>query len=77
MLVEHLVDAVELPLLEGAVLTETIFGWPGLGSYITDALMANNMPSVMGGTIVVGMVYIGLNLLSDILYKLVDPRARA
>ncbi len=63
-------------LLEGAVLTETIFGWPGLGSYITDALMANNMPAVMGGTIVVGMVYIGLNLLSDILYKLVDPRAR-
>ncbi len=63
-------------LLEGAVLTETIFGWPGLGSYITDALMANNMPSVMGGTIVVGMVYIGLNLLSDILYKRVDPRAR-
>jgi peptide/nickel transport system permease protein len=63
-------------LLEGAVLTETIFGWPGLGSYITDALMANNMPAVMGGTVVVGVVYIGLNLLSDILYKLVDPRAR-
>ena len=63
-------------LLEGAVLTETIFGWPGLGSYITDALMANNMPAVMGGTVVVGAVYIGLNLLSDILYKLVDPRAR-
>ena len=39
-------------------------------------MMANNMPAVMGGTIVVGMVYIGLNLLSDILYKLVDPRAR-
>ena len=63
-------------LLEGAVLTETIFAWPGLGSYITDALMANNMPAVMGGTVVVGVVYIGLNMLSDILYKLVDPRAR-
>jgi peptide/nickel transport system permease protein len=63
-------------LLEGAVLTETIFGWPGLGGYITDALMANNMPAVLGGTVVVGGVYIGLNMLSDVLYKLVDPRAR-
>ncbi len=64
-------------LLEGAVLTETIFSWPGLGRYITDALMVADMPAVMGGTIVVGAVYIGLNLVSDLLYKLADPRARA
>lgn len=64
-------------LLEGAVLTETIFGWPGLGSYITDALLVGDMPSVLGGTVVVGVCYIGLNMLSDLLYKLVDPRARA
>ncbi len=64
-------------LLEGAVLTETIFGWPGLGSYITDALLVGDMPSVLGGTIVVGVCYIGLNMVSDLLYKLVDPRARA
>ncbi len=64
-------------LLEGAVLTETIFGWPGLGSYITDALLVGDMPSVLGGTIVVGVAYIGLNMLSDLLYRLVDPRARA
>lgn len=63
-------------LLEGAVLTETIFGWPGLGSYITDALLVGDMPSVLGGTVVVGVVYIGLNMLSDLLYRLVDPRAR-
>jgi peptide/nickel transport system permease protein len=63
-------------LLEGAVLTETIFAWPGLGSYITDALQVNDMPAVLGGTVVVGVVYIGLNMLSDVLYKLVDPRAR-
>ena len=63
-------------LLEGAVLTETIFSWPGLGRYITDALMVADMPAVMGGTIVVGAVYIGLNLVSDLLYKLADPRAR-
>jgi peptide/nickel transport system permease protein len=63
-------------LLEGAVLTETIFAWPGLGSYITDALLVADMPAVLGGTVVVGLAYIGLNMLSDLLYKLVDPRAR-
>ena len=63
-------------LLEGAVLTETIFAWPGLGSYITDALLVADMPAVLGGTVVVGAVYIGLNMLSDLLYRLVDPRAR-
>jgi peptide/nickel transport system permease protein len=62
-------------LLEGSVLTETIFAWPGLGSYITNALLVNDMPAVLGGTIVVGTAFIGLNLLSDLLYRLVDPRA--
>jgi peptide/nickel transport system permease protein len=64
-------------LLEGAVLTETIFAWPGLGSYITDALFAADMPAVLGGTVVVGVAFIALNMLSDVLYQLVDPRARA
>lgn len=64
-------------LLEGAVLTETIFAWPGLGSYITDALLVADMPAVLGGTVVVGAVFIGLNMLSDLLYRLVDPRASA
>lgn len=63
-------------LLEGSVLTETIFAWPGLGSYITDALMVNDMPAVLGGTVVVGVAFVLLNLLSDLLYRLVDPRAR-
>jgi peptide/nickel transport system permease protein len=63
-------------LLEGAVLTETIFAWPGLGNYITDALLVADMPAVLGGTVVVGAVYIGLNMISDLLYRLADPRAR-
>ena len=63
-------------LLEGAVLTETIFAWPGLGRYITDALLVADMPAVMGGTVVVVAVYIGLNMVSDLLYRLADPRAR-
>ena len=63
-------------LLEGSVLTETIFAWPGLGSYITNALFAADMPAVLGGTVVVGAVFVALNMLSDILYRVVDPRAR-
>jgi peptide/nickel transport system permease protein len=63
-------------LLEGSVLTETVFAWPGLGQYITSSLLNADMNAVLGGTIVVGAVFIGLNLLSDLLYRLVDPRAR-
>ncbi|WP_144185413.1 ABC transporter permease [Elioraea rosea] len=63
-------------LLEGAVLTETVFAWPGLGRYLTTALLAADMNAVLGGTIVVGLVFVGINLLSDLLYKLLDPRAR-
>jgi len=63
-------------LLEGSVLTETVFAWPGLGLYITNSLLNADMNAVLGGTIVVGMVFISLNLLSDVLYRLLDPRAR-
>jgi peptide/nickel transport system permease protein len=62
-------------LLEGSVLTETVFAWPGLGFYITNSLLNADMNAVLGGTIVVGSVFIGLNLLSDLLYRLLDPRA--
>jgi len=63
-------------LLEGAVLTETVFAWPGLGRYLTTALLAADMNAVLGSTIVVGAVFVGLNMLSDLLYRLLDPRAR-
>ena len=64
-------------LLEGSVLTETVFAWPGLGLYITNSLQNADMNAVLGGTIVVGTVFIGLNLCSDLLYRLLDPRTRA
>lgn len=63
-------------LLEGSVLTETVFSWPGLGRYLTNALLAADMAAVLGATIVVGIVFVGVNMLSDVLYRLVDPRAR-
>jgi len=63
-------------LLEGAVLTETIFSWPGLGQYLTVSLLNADMNAVLGATLVVGLVYVALNLLADLLYRLLDPRVR-
>lgn len=64
-------------LLEGSVLTETVFSWPGLGSYITNSLQNADMNAVLGGTLVIGSVFIALNLFSDLLYRILDPRTRA
>ena len=63
-------------LLEGSVLTETIFSWPGLGQYLTISLLNADMNAVLGATLVVGAVYVGLNLLADLSYRLFDPRVR-
>lgn len=63
-------------LLEGSVLTETVFAWPGLGLYLTNSLLNADMNAVLGCTIVVGAIFLGVNLFSDFLYKVVDPRAR-
>lgn len=63
-------------LLEGAVLTETIFAWPGLGQYLTVSLLNADMNAVLGATLVVGLIYVALNLLADLLYRLLDPRVR-
>ncbi|MFK7855671.1 MAG: ABC transporter permease [Granulosicoccus sp.] len=63
-------------LLEGSVLTEIIFAWPGIGSYITTALLSADMNAVLGGTVVVGLVFICLNVFSDLLYTFFDPRAK-
>ncbi|WP_370541613.1 ABC transporter permease [Actibacterium sp. 188UL27-1] len=63
-------------LLEGSVLTEIIFSWPGIGSYITTALLSADMNAVLGGTVVVGLIFILLNILSDLLYRVFDPRAK-
>ncbi|MFO1139579.1 MAG: ABC transporter permease [Paracoccus sp. (in: a-proteobacteria)] len=62
-------------LLEGSVLTEIVFSWPGIGQYITKSLLAGDMNAVLGGTVLVGTCFVALNLLSDLLYRLLDPRA--
>ena len=63
-------------LLEGAVLTETIFSWPGLGQYLTVSLLNADMNAVLGATLVVGLIYVALNLMADFCYRLLDPRVR-
>jgi peptide/nickel transport system permease protein len=63
-------------LLEGSVLTETVFAWPGLGQYLTNSLQNADMNAVLGGTLVIGSIFVGLNLLSDLLYNVLDPRVR-
>ncbi len=63
-------------LLEGSVLTETVFAWPGIGRYITGSLLSLDMNAVMGGTLVIGLVFILLNLMVEGLYPWLDPRTR-
>ena len=64
-------------LLEGAVLVETVFGWPGFGSYLTGSLLLGDMNAVMGSVLVIGLVFVALNLAADALYRVFDPRASA
>ena len=63
-------------LLEGSVLTETVFAWPGLGLYLTNALLSADMNAVLGATVVIGLVFLGLNLVTDAIYSRIDPRAK-
>lgn len=63
-------------LLAGAVLTETIFSWPGIGRWVYDAILGRDYPIVQGGTLVIALVFVGVNFLVDIMYALLDPRIR-
>jgi peptide/nickel transport system permease protein len=64
-------------LLEGAVLSETVFAWPGLGLYVTQALFSADLNAVLGGTLVIGFCFVLINRCADVLYKTLDPRTRS
>ena len=64
-------------LLEGSVMIETVFSWPGIGNYLTTALFNADMNAVLGATLVIGAVFIVINKVSDVLYRILDPRSRA
>lgn len=63
-------------LLDGTVLIETVFAWPGLGQYLTSALFFADMNAVLGSVLLIGIISIAINLLSDIAYRFLDPRTR-
>jgi peptide/nickel transport system permease protein len=62
--------------LSGAVLTESIFGWPGLGRYALDAILKRDFPVIQGTVLFMALIFIFANLIVDLLYGVVDPRIR-
>ena len=63
-------------LMAGAVLTETIFSWPGIGKWVYDSILGRDYPIVQGGTLLIAIIFVFFNLLVDISYALLDPRIR-
>jgi peptide/nickel transport system permease protein len=63
-------------LLGGAVLTETVFAWPGLGRLLYDSISARDYPVIQGTILIFGLLYILVNLMVDLIYAFVDPRIR-
>ena len=63
-------------LLGGAVLTETVFSWPGIGAYTVNCILKSDFPVVQGVVLLVAFVYVLVNLVVDILYAFLDPRIK-
>jgi dipeptide transport system permease protein len=63
-------------LLGGAILTETIFSWPGIGKWMVESIFRRDYPTVQGGLIMIAMIVVLVNLAVDVLYGLIDPRIR-
>jgi len=63
-------------LLTGAVLTETIFAWPGIGRWSTLAILTDDIGGIMGFVLIAAFVYTIANLVVDIMYSFLDPRVR-
>lgn len=63
-------------LLTGAIVTETVFAWPGIGSLMIDALNQRDYPLIQACVLFIALVYVGMNLMADLTYTLVDPRLR-
>jgi peptide/nickel transport system permease protein len=63
-------------LLGGAILTETIFGWPGIGRYLYDAIAYRDYPVIQSGILIIATIFVLINLLVDLLYVFIDPRIK-
>jgi peptide/nickel transport system permease protein len=63
-------------LLGGAVITETVFSWPGLGSLLVESIQKRDYPVVQGCVLIISLAYVGVNTLTDLVYAAIDPRIR-
>lgn len=63
-------------LLGGAILTETIFAWPGIGRYIYDAISYRDYPVIQSGILVIAFIFVMINFIVDLLYAVIDPRIK-
>jgi peptide/nickel transport system permease protein len=63
-------------LLGGAVITETVFAWPGVGSLLVEAIQSRDYPVVQACVLLISLVYVLVNTLTDLVYLWVDPRVR-
>lgn len=63
-------------LLSGAILTETIFSWPGIGKWMIDAISRRDYPAVQGGLVLIAFIVMFINLLVDVAYGVINPRIR-
>jgi ABC-type dipeptide/oligopeptide/nickel transport system permease component len=63
-------------LLSGAVLTETVFAWPGIGTWLVEAIETRNFPVLQGGILFIALVFVIVNLIVDVSYGFLNPRIR-
>jgi peptide/nickel transport system permease protein len=63
-------------LLGGAVITETVFNWPGIGSLLVESIQRRDYPVVQGCVLLISLCYVLINLVTDLLYVRIDPRIR-
>jgi dipeptide transport system permease protein len=63
-------------LFTGAILTETIFSWPGVGKWLIEGINRRDYPVLQGGTLMIGAIVMSVNLLVDVAYGLINPRIR-
>lgn len=63
-------------LLSGAVLTETVFAWPGMGTWLVDAIDSRNFPVLQGGILFLAVIFVFVNLIVDVSYAIINPRIR-
>jgi peptide/nickel transport system permease protein len=87
VIAKHMLRAALIPIvtvlglqfggaLAGAIVTESVFAWPGVGTFVLDAVYKRDYPVVQAAVLVVATVYIVTNLLVDLLYGVLDPRIR-